>query len=110
MFYFFILSSAITNEAVDETSKTDIKTCISSTLFRPFFMLTHIATLVILENLKPLKSLEKHFSQPGRYQRIVYLIKDCIKCQTIKSKRHDLHKEPLKQWRTLNLQLLNQST
>ena len=35
------------------------------------------------------------FFWPGRYKWIVYLIEDCIECQTNRTKRHDLHEAPL---------------
>ena len=59
--------------------------------------LTRIATVVILEYSRPLKMLDNTF-WPGRYKCFVYLIEDCIECQTNKSKRHDLHEAPLEKW------------
>ena len=45
------------------------------------------------------ENIRQNFVWPGRYKWIVYLIVDCIECQTKKkTKRHDLHEAPLQQW------------
>ena len=97
------------NETVQETNKTEMKICVPLSLFLPLFKLAHTHShgghpgiFKIFENVR------QYFFWPGRYKWIVYLIEDCIECQTNKSKRHDLHEAPLEQWGNLKLHLLKQ--
>ena len=47
---------------------------------------------------KTFENIRQYLFWPGRYKWIVYLIEDCIECQTNKTKRHDLHGAPLELW------------
>ena len=87
------------NETVQETSKTDMKICVPLSLFLPLFKLAHTHSHSGHPGIfKTFENVRQYFFWPGRYKWIVYLIEDCIECQTNKSKRHDLHEAPLEQW------------
>ena len=47
---------------------------------------------------KAFEIVRQYFFWLGRYKWIVYLIEDCIECQTNESKPHDLYEAPLEQW------------
>ena len=47
---------------------------------------------------KTFENIRQYFFWPGRYKWIVYLIEDCIECQTNETKGQDLHEAPLEQW------------
>ena len=76
-----------------------MKICVPLSLYLPLFSLarthghsSHPGIFKTFENIR------QYFFWPGRYKWIVYLIEDCIECQTNKTKRHDLHEAPLEQW------------
>ena len=75
-----------------------MKICVPLSLFLPLFSLgythSHSGHTGIF---KTFESVRQYFFWPGRYKWTVYLIEDCIECQTNKTKRHDLHQAPLEQ-------------
>ena len=48
--------------------------------------------------LKTFEYIRQYLFWPGWNKWIVYLIEDCIECQTNETKRHGLHEAPLEQW------------
>ena len=87
------------NETVQETNRTEMKICVPLSLFLPLFKLAHTHSHSGHPGIfKTFENVRQYFFWPGRYKWIVYLIEDCIECQTNKSKRHDLHEAPLEQW------------
>ena len=85
-------------EPIQDTCKTEMKICVSLSLFLPLFSLAHTHGHSGHPGiLKTFENIRQYFFWPGRYNWIVYLIEDCIECQTIKTKRHDLHEAPLEQ-------------
>ena len=66
--------------------------------FVPLFSLTHTHSHSGSPGIfKTFEIIRQYFFWPGRYKWIVYPIKECLECQTNKTKRHDLHEAPLKQ-------------
>ena len=85
-------------EPIQDTCKTEMKICIPLSLFLPLFSLAHTHGLSGHRGIfKTFENIRQYFFWPGRYKWIVYLIEDCIECQTNKTKRHDLHEAPLEQ-------------
>ena len=86
-------------EPVLDTCKTEMKICVPLSLFLPLFSLAHTHSHSGHPGIfKTFENIRQYFFWPGRYKWIVYLIEDCIECQTNKTKRHDLHEAPLEQW------------
>ena len=76
-----------------------MKICVRLSLFVPLFSLAQTHSHSGYPGIfKSFENIRQYFFWPGRYQRIVHLIQDCIECQTNKTKRHDLHEAPLEQW------------
>ena len=76
-----------------------MKICVPLSLFLPLFFLAHTHSHSGHPGIfKTFENIRQYFFWPGRYKWIVYLIEDCIECQTNKTKRHDLHEAPLEQW------------
>ena len=97
------------NETIQETSKTEMKICVPLSRFLPLFILAHTHSHSGHPGIfKTFENVRQYFFWPGRYKWIVYLIEDCLECQTKKSKRHDLHEAPLKQWGELETTLFKQ--
>ena len=86
-------------EPIQDTCKTQMKICVSSSLFLPLCSSAHTHSLsshpVIFETFEKIR---QKFIWLGRYKWRVHLFEDCIDCQTNKTKRHDLHEAPLEQW------------
>ena len=86
-------------EPIQDTCKTEMKICDPLSFFLPLFSLAHTHSHSgHLGIFKTSENIRQYLFSPGRYKWIVYLIEDCIDCQINKTKRHDLHKAPLKQW------------
>ena len=86
-------------EPIQDTCKTEMKICVPLSLFLPLFSLAHTHSHSGHPRIfKTFENIIQYFFWPGRYKWIVYLIEDCIECQTNKTKRHDLHEAPLEQW------------
>ena len=86
-------------EPIQDTCKTEMKICVPLSLFLPLFSLTHTHSHSGHPGIaKTFENIRQYFFWSGRYKWIVYLIEDCIECQTNKAKRHDLHETPLEQW------------
>ena len=86
-------------EPIQDTCKTEMKICVPLSLFLPLFSLAHTHSHSGHPGIfKTFENIRQYFFWPGRYKWIVYLIEDCIECQTNKTKRHDLHEAPLEQW------------
>ena len=86
-------------EPIQDTCKTEMKTCVHLLLFLPLFSLAHTHSHSDHPGIfKTFESIRHYFFWPVRYKRIVHLMEDCIECQTNKTKRHDLHEAPLEQW------------
>ena len=83
-------------EPIQDTCRAEMKLCVPLSLFLPLFSLAHTYSDSGHPGL--FKNIRQYFFWPGRYKWIVYLIEDWIECQTIKTKRHDLHEVPLEQW------------
>ena len=83
-------------ESIQDTCKTEKKICVPLSLLLPLFTLAHTHSQSghpgYFENFEKFR---QYFFSPGRFKWIVYLIEDCIECQTNKKKRHDLHEAPL---------------
>ena len=76
-----------------------MKICVPLSLFQPLFSLAHTHSHGGHPGIfETFEIIRQYFFWPGRYKWIVYLIEDCIECQTNKTKRHDLHEAPLEQW------------
>ena len=86
-------------EPIQDTCRTEMKICVPLSLFLTLFSLAHTHSHSGHPGIfKTLENIRQYFFWPGRYKWIVYLIEDCIECQTNKTKRHDLHEAPLEQW------------
>ena len=86
-------------EPINDTCKTEMEICVPLDLLLPVFSLAHTHSHSGHPGIfKTFENIRQYFFWPGRYKWIVYLIEDCIECQTIKTKRHDLHEAPLEQW------------
>ena len=86
-------------EPIQDTCKTEMKNCVPLSLFLPLFSLAHTQSQSGHPGFfKTFENIRQYFFWPGRYNWIVYLIEDCIECQTNKAKRHELHEAPLEQW------------
>ena len=91
-------------EPIQDTCKTEIKSCVPSSVFLPLFSLAHTHSQSGQPGIfKTFGNIRQYFFWPGQYQWIEYLIEDCIECQTNKTKRHDLHEPPLQQWGELEM-------
>ena len=76
-----------------------MKISVPLSLFLPLFSLAHTHSHSGHPGiLKTFENIRHYFFWPGRCKWIVYLIADCIQCQTNKTKTHDLHEAPLEQW------------
>ena len=76
-----------------------MKICIPLSLFLRLFSLAHTHSHSGHPGkFKTFENIRQYFFWPGRHKWVVYLIEDCIECQTIKTKRHDLHEAPLEKW------------
>ena len=85
-------------EPIQYACKTETKICVPWSLFLPPFSLALTHSHSCLPGIfKTFENIRQYFFWPGRYKRIVYLIKDCMECQTNKTKGHDLHEAPLEQ-------------
>ena len=67
-------------------------------VYRFFLKPILISIVATQEYSKLFENYRQHFFWLGRYKCMVYLIEDCLECQTTKMKRHDLHEAPLEQW------------
>ena len=86
-------------EPVPESNNTRMTICLPLSLFIPLFHLAHTHSHSGHPGIfKTFENIRQHFFWPGRYKWIVYMIEDCIECQTNNSKRHDLREAPLEQW------------
>ena len=75
-----------------------MKICVPISLYLPFFPLAHTHSHSGHPGIfKTFENIRQYFLWPGRYKWIVYLIEDCIECQTKVTKRQDLHEAPLEQ-------------
>ena len=85
-------------EPILDTCKTEMKICVPLSLFLPLFSLAHTHSHSAHPGIfKSFENIRLYFFWPGRNKWIVYLIENCIECQTNKTKRHDLHEAPLEQ-------------
>ena len=85
-------------EPIQDTCGTEMKIFVPLSLYLPLFPLAHTHSHSGHPGIfKTFGNIRKYFFWPGRYKWIVYLIEDCIECQTNKRKRHDLHEAPLEQ-------------
>ena len=76
-----------------------MKVCVPLSLFIPLFALAHTHSHSGHPGIfKTFENIRQYFFWPGRYKWIVYLIEDCIECQTNITNRLDLHEAPLEQW------------
>ena len=76
-----------------------MKICVPLSLFLPLFSLAHTRSHSVHPGIfKTSKNIRQYFFWPGGYTWIVYLIEDCIECQSNKTKRHYLHEAPLEKW------------
>ena len=76
-----------------------MKISVPLTLFLPRFCLAHPHSHSGHPGkLKTFENIREFFFWSGLYKWIVYLIKDCIECQSNKMKKHDLHEAPIKKW------------
>ena len=83
-------------EPIQDTCKTEMKICVPLSLFLPLFSIAHTHSHSGHPGIfKTFENIRQYFFWPGRYKWIVYLIENCIECQTNKTKRHDLHEAPL---------------
>ena len=86
-------------EPIQDTCRTEMKICVPLSLFLPLFSLARTHSHSGHPGIfKTVENIRQYFFWPGRYKWIVYLIEDCIECQTNKTKRHDLHEAPLEKW------------
>ena len=86
-------------DPIQDTCKTEIKNCVPLSLLLPLFSLAHTHSHSGHPRIfKTFENIRKYFLWPGRYKWIVYLIEDCIECQTNNTKKYDLHKAPMQQW------------
>ena len=86
-------------EPIQDSCRTEMNICVPLSLFLPLFSLAHTHSHSGHPGIfKTFENIRQYFFWPGRYKWMVYLMEDCIECQTIKTKRHDLHEAPLEQW------------
>ena len=86
-------------EPIQDTSKSEMKICVPLSLFLPLFFVAHTQSHGGYPGIfKTFENVRQYFLWPGRNKWIVYLIEDCIECQTNETKRHDLHEAPLEHW------------
>ena len=94
-------------EPFQDTCRTEMKVCVPLSLLLPLFSVAHTHSHSGHPGIfKTFEIIRQYFFWPGRYKWIVYLIEDCIECQTNKMKRHDPHETPLEQWGELETTLL----
>ena len=83
-----------------------MKICVRLSLFLPLFSLAHTHSHSGHPGIfKTFENIRQYFFSPGLYNRIVYLIEDCIQYQTNKMKRQDLQEASLEQGRELETTL-----
>ena len=86
-------------EPIQDTCRTEMKICVPLSLFLPLFSLAHTHSHSGHPGIfKTFENIRQYFFRPGRYKWLVYLIEDCIECQTSETKRLDLHEALLEQW------------
>ena len=89
-------------ELIQDTCRTEMRICFPLSLLLPLFSLANTHSHSGHPGIfKTFENVRQYFFWPGRYKWIVYLIEDCIECQTNETKRHDLHEAPWEQWREL---------